>query len=250
MDTNHRPSPGSPSAPQPVDAALLEKVRALLAKAESTAFDAEAEAFTAKAQQLMARHAIDAALVAQATGRHGEPTAVLVPIDDPYVPAKSLLLQTVALASRCRAVFHADRSASTLVGDPTDVAGVQLLYTSLLVQAQAALAAAARHAPPGTRPRSRAFRSSFLLAFTDRIGQRLAEINAYEVARTEAEQGRSLVPALAAIDARVDDAVTERFGAVGTKRLRGGSDAAGWARGRVAADQADIGQRTVVRRTG
>ena len=42
--------------------------RALLAQAESTTFEAEAESFTAKAQQLMARHAIDAAMVGRGPG--------------------------------------------------------------------------------------------------------------------------------------------------------------------------------------
>ena len=51
------------------DDPVLAKVRALLAQAESTTFEAEAEAFTAKAQELMARHAIDAALLWARSGR-------------------------------------------------------------------------------------------------------------------------------------------------------------------------------------
>ena len=56
---------GDPATEQPVvDERVLSRVRMLLAKAESTTFEAEAETFTAGAQSLMARHSIDAALLA------------------------------------------------------------------------------------------------------------------------------------------------------------------------------------------
>ena len=45
------------------EARLYDKVRALLRKAESTSFPAEAEALTAKAQDLLARYALDRALL-------------------------------------------------------------------------------------------------------------------------------------------------------------------------------------------
>src|SRR3954452_25125297 len=85
---------------------VLIKVRALLAQAESTTFEAEAEAFTAKAHALMARHAIDAARVAAASGGDERPVTVRLPVDEPYVEAKSLLLHVVADQGRCRAVYY------------------------------------------------------------------------------------------------------------------------------------------------
>ena len=48
---------------------------------------------------------------------------------------------------------------------PSDLAAVELLFTSLLVQAQTALMRA-----PGS---SRSYRSSFLFAYAARIGERL-----------------------------------------------------------------------------
>ena len=89
-----------------VDDPVLARVRALLAQAESTTFEAEAEAFTAKAQELMARHAIDAAVLWARSERDERPTMIRVAIDDPYADIKSLLLQHIAHHSRCRAVFH------------------------------------------------------------------------------------------------------------------------------------------------
>ena len=177
------PPPGTPKARSMVDHdpaiddPVLLKVRALLAQAESTTFEAEAEAFTAKAQELMARHAIDAAVLWSTTERSERPITIRIPIDDPYVDIKSLLLQCVARRSRCRAVWDDRHALATVVGFASDVAGTEMLFTSLLVQAQAALQAEGAKAGPGGRSRSRSFRSAFLMAFTQRIDQRLAEIN-------------------------------------------------------------------------
>ncbi len=220
---------------------VLEKVRALLAKAESTSFEAEAEAFTAKAQELIARHAIDAALLAVGDDDGDGPSAIRVCIDDPYVDAKSLLLQVVADAGRCRSVFLGSLAMSTVVGFASDLAAVEMLFTSLLVQAQTAMASAARSAPPGSRTRSRGFRSAFLQSYASRIGQRLQEVNDAVVAESTAEHGRSILPVLASRGAVIDGTVDDLFGSLTTHRLRGGTDAAGWASGRFAADNAQLG---------
>ncbi len=229
------------SARATADRAVLDKVRALLVKAEATTFEAEAEAFTAKAHEMMARHAIDAAMLAPTgTDRSDGPITIRVGIDDPYADAKSLLLQVVAQAGRCRTVFHDGLSLSSVIGFAADVAAAEMLYTSLLVQAQAALAAAGRSAPAGSRPRSRSFRSAFLVAYTQRIGQRLDEISAGVVVEAEAEHGQSLLPVLRSRQDHVDAAVAERFPGIGTSRVRGGDDLAGWASGRMAADHAQL----------
>lgn len=219
---------------------VLEKVRALLAKAESTTFEAEAEAFTAKAQELIARHAIDVAVLAVGDDTDC-PTAIRIPIDDPYVDAKSVLLHVVAQSGRCRAAFHPSLALSTVVGFASDIAGVEMMFTSLLVQATAAMAATARAAPPGSRARSRGFRSAFLQSYATRIGQRLDEINAEMVAETDAERAASVLPVLLSREQAVDDALQDLMGTLTTRRSRGGVDAAGWASGAFAADNAQLG---------
>ena len=115
-----------------------------------------------------------------------------------------------------------------------------MLFTSLLVQSQAALQAEAAKAGPGSRARSRSFRSSFLLAYSHRIDQRLGEITAAVAAEADAEQPGSLLPVLAARDDAVDDAVQELFGTVESSAVRGGHDPAGWVRGTMAADRAEL----------
>jgi hypothetical protein len=219
---------------------VLERVRRLLAKAESSTFEAEATAFTAKAQELMTRHAIDAALL-HGTGDDTEQTvSVRVPVDNPYVKAKSLLLQIVAQHGRCRSVALSSLAMSSVIGFPADVAAVELLFTSLLLQAQRALNEAARTAPPGTRTRRQSYRSAFLVAYAQRIDDRLGEINDAVYADVEATQGGSFLPALRSRAEQIDAEVSERFGTLASSTVRGGYDAAGWAHGRHAADQARL----------
>ena len=120
---------------------VLDRIRSLLAKAESTDFEAEAIAFTAKAQELMTRHAVDAALMDRGPRDAADPPIIIrIMIDAPYVGAKSLLLHEVAEAGRCRSVLHRNLDLATVVGLVDDVAAVDLLFTSLLVQAQSAMA--------------------------------------------------------------------------------------------------------------
>ncbi len=229
----------STSASDPV----LERVRGLLAKAESTPFDAEAESFTAKAHELITRHAIDTAVL-HAENDHDRPVLIRVPIDPPYVDGKTVLLQAVATATRCRVVLHARVELATIAGFPDDVRATELLFTSLLVQAQAALAESARRSAPGDRVRRQGYRSAFYLAYADRIGDRLAEINDHVVADADAAAsetgGASALPILRAREARVDDLIEDQFDKLESLPVRGGRDTAGWGHGRVAADQAQL----------
>jgi hypothetical protein len=219
---------------------VLERVRALLAQAESTSYPAEAEAFTAKAHELMTRYAIDAALVNGSATPGGWATAVRIPVDEPYLDTKSLLLQIVAEHSRCRAVFHSRYAMSTVVGDSDDLAAVQLLFTSLLLQAQQALLTEGAKVEAGARQRSRTYRTSFLFAYANRIGERLAEVTASVVDDVETATGVSALPVLADRSAVVDEAVDRLFGDLVESRVNAGWDAAGWSSGRRAADRARL----------
>ncbi len=246
------PPPGASSASEPhrwvapgpvgVDAdPMLERIRNLLAKAESTDFEAEAEAFTAKAQELMTRHAIDAALLAAGGAASGErPSMIRVAIDAPYADAKSLLLHVVAEAGRCRAAGYAKLDLVAVMGFATDLAAVEMLFTSLLVQAQSSLAESSRRAPPGTRARSQSFRSAFLVAYAHRVAERLREVNAHVVDQVTDTSGASVQLVLRDRSKAVDDAFAERFDQLRTVGVRGGYDRAGYASGVLAADRARL----------
>ncbi|MEO7555301.1 MAG: DUF2786 domain-containing protein [Acidimicrobiales bacterium] len=231
---------GGPS--DAVDAALLEKVRALLSKAESTTFTAEADALNAKAQELMARHAIDAAMVA---GRgHGSVTARRFLIHDPYARARFALLSEVARACGCEAVILDSLGIAHVFGFSEDLSAVDLLYTSLLLQASTAMAAAR---PDGRRASAQvaAFRRAFLVAFAHRVGERLAEARRTAVADACAEHGDDVLPVLADRQAQVRahfaDAVP------GARRLSQRlSDAGGWRAGQAAGDRASLSTQPTV----
>ncbi|WUR81942.1 DUF2786 domain-containing protein [Streptomyces phaeochromogenes] len=231
------------AAGAPKGSRMLTRIRALLAKAEATGFPEEAEALSAKAQELMARHSIDEALLAARTHAKDAPGACRIGVDPPYETAKAVLLSAVSGANRCRAVWNEALGFSTVVGFEPDLEAVELLYTSLLVQATAAMTKAEAAQRAGGRKRTKSFRQSFLAAYAHRIGDRLADVAEGQVTATEGE----LLPVLAARDVAVADEAERMFPATVTTRLRGVNDAAGWEEGAAAADRAQVRARPPLR---
>lgn len=228
-----------------VESSLLGKIRALLAKAESTSFPEEAEALTAKAQQLMSQHSIDAALLAAERGERQVPGGVRVAVDAPYEEPKVALLQAVAEANRCRTVWSRNLGFSTVVGFVSDVGAVELLFTSLLVQAQAALQAAGARKRGDGSSRTRSFRQSFLVAYATRIEERLGRV-AEQTVKAAGKAGRTaaLLPVLASRAEAVDDQVDELFGELSYSHGSAyANDREGWAHGTAAADRAELHTR-------
>ena len=226
------PAPG-------VDPKILARVRALLAKAESTAFAEEAEALSAKAQELMNRHALEQAVVDAGTERAATAAARRLWLDAPYVAAKSSLVSQVATANRCRAISLDAFDMVTVVGHPGDLAAVELLVTSLLVQADRALIAEGRRTTAAGRSRTRSFRHAFLLAYATRIGERLRAAEREAETRVEESAGAAFLPVLAARAEVVERTVGELFPRLATRRFSVGN-AAGWEAGRAAADAASL----------
>lgn len=237
------PVPGDPAGDllehAHIEPRMLGRIRALLAKAEATTFPEEAEALSAKAQELMARHTVDAALLAVKSGAAQIPGACRIGVEAPYEEAKAVLLDAVAGANRCRSVWNSAYEFSTVVGFESDLEAVELLYTSLLVQGTAAMTRAEAGQRAGGRKRTKTFRQSFLLAYASRLGQRLAETAEHTVADTVAEAPDNL-PALVARDVAVTSRAEEMFPRTTTTRLRGATDLAGWEDGTAAADRAHM----------
>jgi Protein of unknown function (DUF2786) len=238
----------APSAADQVDERMLGKIRALLAKAESTEFPEEAEALSARAQELMAKYSIDHALLAAETGRKDAPQSRRVPVDNPYESPKGSLLQAVAQANRCRTVSYNGLGMSEVIGFRSDLDAVEMLFTSLLVQANTAMLRAGAKKDQYGRSRTRAFRQSFLIAYAVRIGERLSEAAGHVEQEVQAQEPkRNLLPVLAARHQAVDDAVDEMFGD-SLVSIRGSrvTDSEGWHSGRAAADLAALhGHRQV-----
>jgi hypothetical protein len=226
---------------------MLDKVRALLAKAESTEFPEEAEALTSRAQQLMARYSIDHALLAAQTGNREEPAGRRLPVDNPYESPKAVLLSEVAQANRCKAVWSKALGFSTVLGFPADLDAVELLFTSLLIQATSALVHEGSKYGPGGRSRTRAFRQSFLGSYASRIGERLRGATDEVVRQAAAETaGTNLLPVLASRAKAVEDATEAFFPELTEHRMSAVTDREGWLSGRAAADRADLNVRTAV----
>lgn len=227
-----RPRPAGPTSD--AHAKTLTRIRALLAKAESTEFAAEAEAFTAKAQDLMTRHAIDEVLLADEAGESFSIGGSRVLIDHPYALEKARLLDIVAKANRTRAVWHDFAAYMTLVGAPTDLAQVEMLFTSTLVQATRAMTQAGQEARPSAGERSSTFRKSFLTAYAVRIGERLATATD----QAAATYGSDLVPVFERQAAAIEEEFERLFPHVTTGSRQVHYDRHGWDAGTRAADDA------------
>jgi Protein of unknown function (DUF2786) len=234
------PLPGAhrhtPVAVGDVDERALGRVRALLAKAEATQFPEEAEALSAKAQELMSRYSLHQAVVDHDRGRVPVAAARRLWIDSPYAGAKALLVQAVATANRCRTVWTEHLGFVTVVGSQTDLDLVELLTTSLLVQANRAMLAAGRQAGSRGQTRTRSFRQSFLVAYAVRIGERLEDTNATVTAAVDDSR---LLPVLATRSRAADDLADRLFPAK-VQREISAANSAGWGAGRVAAELAQL----------
>jgi len=129
---------------------------------------------------------------------------------------------------------------STVFGFPGDIDIVEMLYTSLLVQATRAMTAAGSVRDATGRSRTRSFRQSFLISFARRIGERLQAATAQAAVDAESEHGGALLPVLAGRTTAVEEAFAAVFPDLVSKASRV-SNWEGWVAGRVAADQAHLG---------
>ncbi|MFI2372421.1 DUF2786 domain-containing protein [Streptomyces sp. NPDC018833] len=233
------PPPGAPvtAVASPHEPRMLTRIRALLAKAEATGYPEEAEALSAKAQELMARHSIDEAVLAHGARSKDAPSACRIGVDAPYETAKAVLLDAVASANHCRAVWNSPFAFSTVVGFEGDLESVELLYTSLLVQGTAAMTTAESAQRAGGRRRTKTFRQSFWTAYASRLGEHLAAV-------AEEQVTADLLPVLATREVAVAQRADRMFPRTTTTRVRGASDLDGWRDGMSAADRARRGPQS------
>lgn len=225
-----------------VDRKILTRIRALLAKAEATDFPAEAETLSAKAQELMTGHSLDRALIEADGPVEDGPTAIRIWLDAPYVSAKSQLVASVAGANHCRTVTYDKLGFATVLGAMDDLELVELLATSLLVQANRAMLAHGRRVSRHGQSRTRSFRQSFLISYAMRIGERLQEAKVTTESDLSETDSTRLLPVLAARDSRVETYLHELFPNTITREVSV-SNGEGWRAGRRAADLAALETR-------
>jgi hypothetical protein len=155
----------------------LRVIRKLLDRAEATPFPAEAEEATAKAAELMARYRIDAAVLDAARtisedriGKH------IVDVGaGPYMNARFVLLAGLAREFGCRSPYYTRRTGRQveLFGHQSDIAAVEMLYTSLLVQALTAVNA--EKVPAGVAATT--WKRAFLTGFANTVVRRVHDAN-------------------------------------------------------------------------
>jgi hypothetical protein len=228
-----------------VDRNLVTRVRKLMDKAAATSNVHEADAFSRKAAELVARHRIDPAALAQ---RGGDELAVreVALGRGAYVRGRLALLMAVAEAHDARVVFSATPSGTIayVAGHTSDVDVVEVMYTSLHSQAASQMSAERR----ATSAATQSYRRAFLFGYADSVAKSFDEVRkAAEAASPTTvavdDGGRSL--ARLERGRRVDEFIGERFGRVRTARSAAGADVTGWSAGSVAAERADLGRRRV-----
>lgn len=225
-----------------MDEKVLNRVRGLLAKAESTEFPGEAAALREKAESLILTYGIEQALLTARGEIQDTVTQITINFEDPFSSRKSFLLHAVSQALGCQSVgFHGRGKSKTtyavVVGYSRDLEQVELLYTSLLLQSSRALLTVE---PGRSAAETRTRRSSFLLGFATRAGERLEAI--YKRVAQEVDSTGTPGTALVLIDRA--EAVKAKFDSLFTNThsrsvryrisdFEAGSDAA---------DKADLGQ--------
>lgn len=155
---------------------VLNRIRGLLAQASGTGNPLEAETFATKAAELMARHNVEQAMLAEDSGIVDPMGTLAVRLENPYAKAKASLLNGIAIALNCRLVYIESlkdgKSQGILFGHKSDIERVEFLYTSLLLQA---IRMMVQVPVPGSQAPScrAAFRRSWLSGFAARIAERL-----------------------------------------------------------------------------
>jgi hypothetical protein len=223
----------------------LETIRALLAKAEATTFPEEAEAFSRKAEALMARYAIDEAMLAEHRGDGASPTEVTILVHRPYTAQKALLVCEVARCFGCMGVRHVAPGSQAeevhVVGFSSDLEMVETLVTSLLVQLSGSML---RGQPAtGSASASAAWRRSFIGGFIETVSGRL-EVQRAEVVvdvTGSSQSGTSVSLVLADREDRVEQDVRRRYPRLRTSRISSGSSHHGRRAGQDAGRVADLG---------
>lgn len=222
----------------PTKTDLLDRVRALLAKAEGTDSKHEAEALTAKATELMAKYGIDAAMAAARADVRQKPANKVVLIENPYANRKSQLYYGLLKAFGCDAVWVASGSNTKLhvFGFEADLEAVEMLYTSLLLQA----AHQSQNVPSWENARS--WRTEFWAGFSSIVVRRVRQSRrTVEDAETKKEPGTAIVLRDRAVEVR--DALKAEFPHVRTVRRATHVSTSGYGAGQRAGRNANIHDR-------
>ena len=235
----------------------LATIRALLAKAEATPFAEEAEAFTAKASELMARFAVDEAMLwaHDPTGARTAPEEIRIEVFRPFLAQKAVLVSEIANIFGCRAIRFIGRSGDasetvSIVGFSSDLDLVETLVTSLFLQLTSAMTS---RSPVGrTAAQVSAWRRSFIVGFGESVCARLKADRATAVAAESTRGGASSAATAGGRASSTELVLLDRSDAVESEfrrlhprvrqvRVGTGSSDSGRRAGTTAGERADLG---------
>lgn len=225
-----------------LDEKILQKVRGLLAMAENpAATEAEAQAFSEKAEELIGRYAIDTALL-EAKEHKGKPTSRRYNMPTPYPKPKTSLLTGIARAYGCQVIrTHRDGGGLVVFGYQSDLDVIDVLYTSLLLQAL--------HGMQQQYLSDRSFRTSYWYGFAAKVSQRLKERQEALVAEVVRESDDPIAASTALVLAdrskEVDSAVAEMFPRLRTSAPGRATSASGWSAGQTVGANANLGNNSI-----
>lgn len=223
---------------------ITRTIAALLAKAESTNHEKERDAFLAKAQELQIKYVVEDSAIRERMGQKKEEIISRKFCEErhgSFIKAKRELINYLARMNRCMAVIGAKRSYVEITGYESDVDFVSVMYTSLLLQMQSAMARDEVFRSAGDPVKT--WRTSYAHAWVRRVAARLQD--ALKASESDAEVS---TPGTAIVlrDRRqeVSVAVSARYG-----KLRQGykntatSSYSGYAAGDAAGRRANLNNR-------
>lgn len=240
--------------PEAVRERKLRQIQTLLdlASDERTP-EGERETAMERAMALMAAHGVDEMMISsRKAAQTDELIRYRIPMTDPYSREKMMLAAAIGRALGCRSTYkYRGRAVSsiTFFGFRSDIKRVELLYTSLLLQAVRAVRQERPRWWAPTAAETRSFRKNFLAGFANRVETRLmlaeqAARDDYDREHTNAEAGTALV--LSTRTTQVNRFYEGEIDGVKFTKSRARHGGDGSYEGRRAGEEADLGGGTGV----
>jgi Protein of unknown function (DUF2786) len=225
----------------------LATIRGLLAKAENgAATTAEAEAYMAKATELMAKYGVDRAMLAASDPSTDVIGDRVVTVPGPYAMGRVALLIQICDALGVRHVRKRGAGSNGaqvmhLFGYGSDLERVDMLFTSLLLQAAAQMTRDEREGMRWAWDSVKVWRRDWLEGFAVRIGERIADAERRARQQYDAQHVDGPSTALVLVDRSrlVEARFVEAY--PNTRKSGGRRVGAGYGDGHRAGDRADIG---------
>lgn len=238
---------------------VLRKIRALLNTAEHpNTPTAEAESALDMATKLMAKHAIDQAMLGDQRADRGKPVHLKIPVPAPHASIKSSLVGAAARHFGCQTVRTGGAKNLTCVvfGYEADLEQVEMLYTSLLTQLTAAAVSCGHDDKDWWKYASwsggrlsasevSSYRKDFMTGWISKVDVRLKEMRDLAEAEATVEYGTSMSLVLVKDRQAVTDAKREMFPRLAGTRGHDVRNGAAWRNGQHSGASASIGQRGI-----